>query len=106
MSSSSSTDRLEGARRVLLISLPRPATKPVNFAVLEIGKAKDTQLLRRWIDRRKVRSSPSPGLCIGSRHEATKATTWVRCATRDGGPRKRTREYVEEADRVERRQDG
>ncbi len=27
------------------------------------------------------------------------APTWVRCATRDRGPRKRTVRYVEEADR-------
>ncbi len=60
MSSSSSTDRLEGARRELLINLLRQATKQVNFAVSEIGRAKVTQLLRRWIDRRKGRSSPSP----------------------------------------------
>ena len=50
-----------------------------------------------------------PGLCIGSCNEAAKAPTWVRCATHEGyppvwvGPRKRTLEYVEEADRVERR---
>ncbi len=60
MFSWSSTDRLEGARRVLLINLPRPATKQVNFAVSEIGRAKVTQLLRRWIDRRKGLSSLSP----------------------------------------------
>jgi len=60
MSSSSSTDRLEGARRVLLINLLRQATKQVSFAVSEIGRAQVTQLLRRWIDRRKDRSSLSP----------------------------------------------
>ena len=60
MSSSSSTDRLEGARRVLLINLLRQATKQVSFAVSEIGRAQVTQLLRRWIDRRKGRSSLSP----------------------------------------------
>ncbi len=60
MSSSSSTDRLEGARRVLLINLSRPATKQVNSAVSEIGRTKVTQLLRRWIDRRKGLSSLSP----------------------------------------------
>ena len=60
MSSSFSTDRLEGARRVLLINLLRQATKQVSFAVSEIGRAQVTQLLRRWIDRRKGRSSLSP----------------------------------------------
>ncbi len=60
MSSSSSTDRLEGARRVLLINLLRQATKQVNFAVSEIGRAKVTQLLRRWIVRRKGQFSLSP----------------------------------------------
>ncbi len=60
MSSSSSTDRVEGARRVLLINLPRQATKQVNFAASEIGKAKVTKLLRRWIDRQKGQSSHSP----------------------------------------------
>jgi len=60
MSNSSSTDRLEGARRVLLINLLRQATKQVSFAVSEIGRAQVTQLLRRWIDRRKGQFSLSP----------------------------------------------
>ncbi len=45
---------------MLLINLPRQATKQVNFAASEIGKAKVTKLLRRWIDRQKGQSSHSP----------------------------------------------
>ena len=65
MSSSSSTDRLEGARRVLLINFLRQATKQVSFAVSEIGKVKVKKWLRKWIDRRKGRSSLSPDSPIG-----------------------------------------
>ena len=60
MSSSSFTDRVEGARRVPLTNLPRLVTKRVSFAVSEIGKAKVTKSLSRWIDRRKGRSSHNP----------------------------------------------
>ena len=65
MSSSSSIDRVVGARRVLLINLARQATKQVNFAASEIGRAKVKKLLRRWSDRRKGRSSPSQDSHIG-----------------------------------------
>ena len=38
---------------------------------------------RQELDHLKIRAI-TPRLCIGSRDEATKVPTWVRCATRGG----------------------